>query len=157
MIINNLEYILLSAVCLFVGMLLIWFAYNAARSIRKQMTWCYTKGTITKASYNYGADFVYDLALTYTYIVDNVSYTGSKENYFNSFWGNFQDAEKHAGGYRKGDIVNVYYDQELPFKSVLKPEEGKRSVTLLYLIGGAFALIGILIIVTRCVRLAGNI
>lgn len=151
-VINHLEYLLLAGICLFFGILFACFSYISARNIRKQTTWPCVKGTVMESGYRFGIDFVYNLSLVYIYVVDNVSYTGTKEQYFNSFNGNVLDAEKHAAQYRKGAVVDVYYNPDMPASSVLKPEAGLNSIWFFYVISGVFALIGIIIIVVNCMR-----
>jgi hypothetical protein len=138
-----------SAVFVLVGLgVLAWGIHLTLQGLTSQ-NWPAVQGTIISSEIQESEDSdsgtVYGASVRYAYRVDGIDYTGSKVSFADISASDSSIAIRVVGRYPAGRSVAVYYDPAQPKTAVL--ETGvSGNFLLLYVIGGMFVVIPLVII-----------
>ncbi|MBT3310878.1 MAG: DUF3592 domain-containing protein [Desulfobacterales bacterium] len=117
-------------------------------------SWPVTKGVIEtsrvekKVISSRSSSTSYYPEVFYKYVVNENEYSGFSISYMAPSYSNYKDAEKHAGKYPEGAVVDVYYNQEQDDSAIIETGISLSDLKI-FLIPGTILLLLSLIIIIR--------
>lgn len=134
---------------LLIGIGLTFWGWNILQNARASAEWPTADGKVTKSEVSYSTDAdggdSYSPEVTYTYTVNNTSYSNNTIKFGENAYSSRNKAEGIASSYPVGKNVTVYYDPEKPERSVLEPGVSAGSYIVIG-IGVFFILITLILI-----------
>jgi len=139
----------MGAIFVLVGLLLcaVWFMLR--KKAQASLQWPSSRGRVISSAVNRRQDSdgnqTEEALVVYEYLVGGATLQGKRIAFGGSGAGG---ARKSVERYPAGATVDVYYDPEKPASAVLERSAGSATFVLL-LVGGVFAIIGIVLLATR--------
>jgi len=133
---------------LLIGLGLSVWGWTILQDARASASWPSVEGRVISSEVTRSTDadgaVSYSPEVTYSYTVENASYTNGRIKFGENAYGNRNKAEEIAANYPVGRTVTVYYEPEQPALSVLEPGVTAGSFIVLC-IGVFFVIISLMI------------
>ena len=141
---KKLFWIGFSSIFVIVGCAIAFFGFSTMQKAKDSESWPSAEGVIVLAEierHRSDDGTTYSAGVEYEFHVLEELITGNRIKFGKVSTGDPSDARKHLNKYKKGKAVDVFYDQEDPYESVLEPGV-HGSTWFMPIFGIAFALFG---------------
>ncbi|HYL73423.1 MAG TPA: DUF3592 domain-containing protein [Bryobacteraceae bacterium] len=139
----------MGAVFILVGLLLLGVWFMLRKKAQASLQWPSSRGRVISSDINRrqdnDGDWIEEARVVYEYMVGGASLQGHRIAFGGSGAGG---ARKSVERYPTGANVDVYYDPAKPASAVLERSAGGATFVL-PLVGGVFAIVGIVLLVIR--------